>query len=254
MGSLGTGADVSVEIRHDGGCRHLTLARPAVGNALDEDTVAALTTAFDAAVADPAVHTVVLAGHGRHFCTGFDLGELATASDGDLLLRFVRIEQLLQRLWHAPVRTVALVQGRAFGAGADLVTCCDVRVATPAASFAFPGARFGLVLGTRRLAERIGVDAARRIVVGGATLDADAALACGLVSAVCVGGFDEAATAWRDPPACARETVAALHRASRADHRATDLAALVESAARPGLGQRIVEYRERLQAPRPRSD
>ena len=48
-----------------------------------------------AAIADASVHTLVLRGAGRHFCTGLDLSDLATLSDGDLLLRLVRIETLL---------------------------------------------------------------------------------------------------------------------------------------------------------------
>ena len=102
------------------GITTLTLQRPERGNALGPELVEALISAAEAAIADPAVHTLVLRGAGRHFCTGLDLSDLATLSDGDLLLRLVRIETLLALLWHAPIRTVALAHGRTWGAGADL--------------------------------------------------------------------------------------------------------------------------------------
>ncbi len=89
---------------------------------------------------------------GRNFSAGFDFGGYEDQSEGDLLLRFVRIEQLLQALAHAPFDTLALAHGRNFGAGVDVVCACGRRVGDPAATFRMPGLSFGLVLGTRRYA------------------------------------------------------------------------------------------------------
>jgi enoyl-CoA hydratase/carnithine racemase len=178
----------------------------------------------------------VLRAQGRHFCTGLDLSDLDSATDAELLLRLVRIETLLARLWHAPLRTVALAQGRAWGAGADLFVACEQRVALPGASFRFPGAQFGIVLGTRRLAERVGTDAARAAVIGGLELDAEEALRCGLACAAQDSPFE---------PRVDAATARALRAATRADHRDADLAALVRSAAEPGLRERVAAYRQR---------
>lgn len=234
-----------LDIRRQAGVHMLTLARPQRGNALCTELVEAMLVGVDEARADADVHTLVLRGEGRHFCTGFDLGDLDSASDGDLLHRMVRIEGLLSALWHAPFRTLAVATGRTWGAGADLFAACDLRAATADANFRFPGAGFGLVLGTRRLAERIGTDAARRTVCEGLALDAGSAQEQGLVSQV----VDDV-QAWIDsasrPPAVDRETLAQLHRATRKDCADSDLAALVRSAARPGLKARIAAYRARL--------
>ncbi len=218
----------------------LTLARPERGNALAADLVEALLAQVQAACRDAAVHTLVLRGEGRHFCTGLDLSTLDTDSDGDLLHRLVRIETLLAALWHAPLRTVAVAQGRAWGAGADLFAACEQRVALDGSSFRFPGAQFGIVLGTRRLAERIGLDRARSLVTEGGELDAASALACGLANAA----------AERAPaaPVVGAATARAVRAATREDRRDHDLAALVRSAAEPGLKARIAAYRERLRA------
>ena len=227
---------------HQAGVTTLTLQRPERGNALGPDLVEGLIHAAEAAMADPAVHTLVLRGDGRHFCTGLDLTDLATLSDGDLLLRLVRIETLLALLWHSPIRTVALAHGRTWGAGADLFAVCEQRLVHPDTTLRFPGAQFGIVLGTRRLAERIGVDAARALVLEGGELDAPQAMALGLATQL---GDTAAELAAPRPDAA---TAHAIRSATRADCRDTDLAALVRSAARPGLQTRITAYRARLLA------
>ena len=222
------------------GITTLTLQRPERGNALGPELVEALIGAAEAAIADPTVHTLVLRGAGRHFCTGLDLSDLATLSDGDLLLRLVRIETLLALLWHAPIRTVALAHGRTWGAGADLFAVCEQRLVNSDTTLRFPGAQFGIVLGTRRLAERIGVDAARALVLEGGELDAPQAMALGLATQL---GDTAAELAAPRPDAT---TARAIRSATRADCRDADLAALVRSAARPGLQSRIIAYRARL--------
>ena len=254
-------------LRVGDGVALVELNRPGRGNALSGALVEALLAAIARACAEPTVHTLAFAGAGRHFCTGFDLSGLEDASEGDLLMRFVRVETLLDAVWRAPVRTVAIATGRTWGAGADLFAACDERVAAPDASFRFPGAAFGIVLGTRRLAERVGTERARAWVSTGTTLDATAAAAAGLASRVATAPPEsDAALAWwrrealADAPAIDRETLAAIRAASRpaggpgADALAdADLAALVRSASRPGLKARILAYRERSRAAAPRA-
>jgi len=224
----------------DGGIVTLVLERPERGNALSAPLVESLLAATAQAAADASVHTLILRGVGRHFCTGLDLSDLEQTSDGELLHRLVRIETLLAALWHAPLRTVAVAQGRTWGAGADLFAACEERIALPGCTLRFPGAGFGIVLGTRRLAERVGADVARRIVVEASEVDADEALRIGLASAA----TERSWTA----PRIAAATAAAVRAATRADHRDADLAALVRSAAEPGLRERIAAYRDGLKA------
>ncbi len=179
------------------------LDRPDRGNALSAEATGALMASVSAALADPAVHTLVLRGRGRHFCTGFDLSALETETDATLRARFVALERLLQAVWHAPVRTVAFATGRAWGAGADLFASCDIRACAPDATFRFPGSAFGIVLGTRRLVELIGWDRARALVTEGAMHDAAAAKAATLVTDI-VDGDPEAFLADTLRAACRR--------------------------------------------------
>ena len=235
-----------LNVAREGDTLSLTLARPARGNALAAELVEALHAALDEAERDDGLATVVIRADGPHFCTGLDLSDLAACSDGDLLHRLVRIETLLARLWHAPWHSVALAHGRCWGAGADLFAVCETRIAAPDTTFRFPGAQFGIVLGTRRLAARVGVDAARRIVATGGEWTATAAQAAGFVTAV----EQEAPPAAGKPEQIDGATARALRAATRADHRDADLAALVRSAARPGLRGRIEAYVTRLRAAR----
>ena len=228
-------------IEHQAGVTLLRLQRPERGNALGPMLVEGLISAASEAFANASVHTLVLQGEGRHFCTGLDLSDLATLSDADLLLRLVRIETLLAMLWHAPIRTVAQAKGRTWGAGADLLVACEQRLVGSDTTLRFPGAQFGLVLGTRRLAERIGADAARALVLEGGELDATQALALGLASRI----TDSLALALLRTSG---DTGRAVRAASRSDLRDADLAALVRSAAVPGLQQRITQYRASLLA------
>jgi enoyl-CoA hydratase/carnithine racemase len=222
------------------------LDRPEKGNALSAAAVESLRAAVEAAIADPATHTLAIRGRGRHFCTGFDLSDLEAETDATLRARFVALEGLLQAVWHAPLRTVAVATGRAWGAGADLFASCDIRACAPDATIRFPGTAFGIVLGTRRVVELVGWDRARPLVTEGATVDAAGALAAGLATDLVEDDIEAWLALRCVPPAADRVTLAAIREATRPDHRAADLASLDRSASRPGLVQRIDHYRKGL--------
>lgn len=221
----------------------LTLDRAAKMNAFSGALVDALLDAVEAAHGD-GTRLLVLRGEGKNFSAGFDFGGFEAQSDGDLLLRFTRIEQLLQKVHHAPFETLALAHGRNFGAGVDLIGVCSRRVATPDSTFRMPGLRFGLVLGTRRFALQVGDDTARDILAESKTFGAEEGRRIGFLTQVAeasewpavIARASEASIAL-PPDACAR-----LVAATRTDTRDADLAELVRSAAAPGLKARIAAY------------
>lgn len=226
------------------GPRHvLTLARPEKMNALSADLVEALIAALDEAEGHGA-KVIVLQGEGRNFSAGFDFGDWQTQSEGDLLLRFVRIETLLQRLAGSPCLTVALAHGRNFGAGVDVFGACKWRISAPDATFRMPGLKFGLVLGTRRFASLVGVERARTVLEQAATFNAEDALRDGFASRLAPP------PEWAQIGDQALETASALSDDSRVQLYAalsqespdTDLARLVRSAAAPGLKDRVAAY------------
>jgi enoyl-CoA hydratase len=232
------------------GMAQLILSRPERGNAFSAELVAELTSAVDQAQAKPDTHTLIFSAKGDDFSTGMDLSGLSQETDESLLERFVAIEDLLARVWSSSCRTVAVVSGRAWGAAADLALACDLRLGHASASFRFPGAQFGLVLGSRRLACRIGSDRARQIILQGATVKADQALAIGMLHRL-VEGFEPA-----DVPTVRvdLETQRQIMLATRSADDATpealaqDRLALIASAQRPGLKDRMLTYLAGVQA------
>lgn len=232
------------------GLVRITLNRPDRGNSLSAEMVETLAAALGDCAAD-GTRVVLIDAAGANFCTGFDLSDLDRETDDSLLARFVRVELLLQQLHRAPFLTVAVAHGRAWGAGADLFAACGQRWVRDGTTFTFPGAAFGLLLGTARLAARVGAARAEAWVASGARIDVAAALVAGLATERLGSNAAE------DAPAAARAlaeasgrldavTLAAVRSAAEprdATDDAVDLARLVRSAARRGLRARIQTYR-----------
>jgi enoyl-CoA hydratase/carnithine racemase len=231
--------------RHEGHFTHLTLNRPQKANALSASLVEALIDAIDYAYTD-GTRLLILDGAGTHFCAGFDFSGYQQQSEGDIALRFIRIETVLQQLHHAPFETLVFAHGKVFGAGADLTAACGLRIATPDTTFRMPGLRFGVVLGTRRLAARIGTDKAREILSASRSFDADEALHINFLTQISEPAEWPALIA-HACAGCELLTPAAatvLRRNTLNDTRATDMAALAGSVSLPGLKERIRQYRE----------
>lgn len=230
------------------GVRWLVLDRADKANALSEAMVDAMHGCLDAI--GPETRALAIRGEGRNFCAGFDFAGCEEQSEGDLLLRFVRINELLERLRSASYPTLAWVHGAAFGAGADIACACAFRVGTAAARFRFPGFQFGIALGTRRLATIVGPDRARTILLRNEELDAQAALRCGLLGDL-LEDADPSAAVHAMMSSAGRldaASVQALNTLTDAGDAHRDLAELVRSAARRGLHERIRAYRARAGA------
>ncbi len=231
--------------KHEGHVTHLTLNRPQKANALSASSVEALLDAVEYACTD-GTRLLILDGAGDHFCAGFDFSGYLEQSEGDLALRFLRIETLLQQLYHAPFETLVFAHGKNFGAGADLVASCGIRIAAPGTTFHMPGLRFGIVLGTRRLTYRIGADKVREILSASRTIAADEALKINFAT------YIAARAEWPALIAATRANcdlltpaaAAALHRRTVTDSRAEDMAEIANSVCVPGLKERIRWFRE----------
>lgn len=227
----------------EAGVRTLRLNRADKANALSAEMVDAIHACFDRL--GDETRALVIRGEGRNFCAGFDFQACEQQSEGDLLLRFVRIEGLLARVRQTPFLTIACVTGAAFGAGADIACACAMRLGDSTARMRFPGFRFGIALGTRRLCAIAGAQRARAILLGNEVLDAQAALAAGLLNEVCSGEglnprIDAIVASMAGLDAASLRTLLA---ATEAETTQRDLADLVGSVARPGLHGRIAVYR-----------
>lgn len=223
---------------------HVTLARPEKANALSAEMSDGVLAAMARAV-DERARAVILRGAGKHFCAGFDFGDFDSLTDGDLTLRFLQVEQMLQAVFHAPMPVLALVQGRAVGAGSDLAAAAMRVVAAPGARFQMPGPQFGVVLGTRRLAYRIGPVRARQIQIESRPVSAEEGKALGLVDALAETETWDAVTSAFVAGYTKLDAgvTAALADVTRPDTRDADMAALARSVAIPGIKARIAAFR-----------
>jgi enoyl-CoA hydratase/carnithine racemase len=234
------------------GVWRVVLDDPLRANALGPVLVGQLSSALHAAFAGNA-RVLMIDSSSERFCGGSDLRDVDQAGEADLRARFSEIGDLLEMVRSAPALTVAVVRGAAFGAGADLVASCDYRIGTPRARFAFPGSRFGIVLGTRHLAELVGRQHALELLVENKTLDAKEAYSCNLLSSLC---DDERALASRIEDILSgsegldSSTLRALLRLIRHAPSEQDRRELLRSTARPGLAARIRGHAQRVRAQR----
>lgn len=129
------------------GVATLTLNRPEVHNAFDDAVIGELNGAIEHFGKHPDVRLLVLRAEGKSFSAGADLGwmkRMATYSREDNLADARELERLMRGLYEFPRPTVAVVQGAAYGGAVGLVSCCDIALASEAASFSLSEAKLGL--------------------------------------------------------------------------------------------------------------
>jgi enoyl-CoA hydratase len=184
-----------VQVEDHGPVRVVTIDRPGRRNAVDRPTGEALVEAFRAFDTDPSLSVAVLTGAGGTFCAGADLKGLAEGrgnrvtetGDGPMGISRLRLGK--------PV--IAAIEGFAVAGGLELALWCDLRVAARDAVLGVYCRRFGVPLvdlGTIRLPRLVGHSRAMDLILTGRGVDADEALAMGLVNRVAdPGGAREAA-------------------------------------------------------------
>ncbi|MFH8618934.1 crotonase/enoyl-CoA hydratase family protein [Streptomyces sp. NPDC017979] len=189
-----SGSDAAVRVERDGPVHTVVLARPAVRNAVDGPTAAALAAAFRAFDADPDAAVAVLWGEGGTFCSGADLTAIGTdrgnrvqeAGDGPMGPTRMSLTK--------PV--VAAVAGHAVAGGLELALWCDLRVVEEDAVFGVHCRRWGVPLidgGTVRLPRLIGESRAMDLILTGRPVPAPEAYAMGLANRLVPVGESRAA-------------------------------------------------------------
>jgi enoyl-CoA hydratase/carnithine racemase len=166
----------------------LVLNRPAKKNALTLDMWRRI-PALVAEAVEADARLLVLRGAGGAFSAGADIAEFAHAygSAAEAIANQSTMQAAMSAVEHAPMPTLALIEGVCVGGGCGLTLACDFRWATPQAQFAITPAKLGLAYGvadTRRLVQAVGVSRAKEILFTGRRLDAETAQAWGLVDRV----------------------------------------------------------------------
>jgi enoyl-CoA hydratase/carnithine racemase len=174
--------------RDEGGVATLTLNRGERFNPLSSAMIAALEAALGTVAADRTARVVVLAGAGRGFCAGHDLKEMRAHSNDQAWQEglFTACSRLMVALTELPQPVIARVHGIATAAGCQLVSMCDLAVASEDAHFALPGVNVGVFCSTPAVgvARNIGRKRSMEMLLTGELFDARTALAWGLVNRV----------------------------------------------------------------------
>ena len=181
----------------DGAVARLTLARPEKLNALSPQLLGELIDAARALDARPEVKVVILAGAGRAFCAGFDLGAFA-AQDGEGTARETADlgRRMAEAITEMRALTIARIHGHCVGGGVVLAAACDLRVAAQDAVFSIPEVELGIPLawgGIPRLVREIGPAMTKELVLTCRPFGAQEAHSLGFVNRVVAG--DELAAA-----------------------------------------------------------
>ncbi|MFJ9909275.1 enoyl-CoA hydratase/isomerase family protein [Streptomyces sp. NPDC101152] len=158
----------------------VTLHRPEAGNAISGRMVTELHSVCEELEHHPRL--LLLTGHGSVFAGGADIAELRERGRHEALQGIN--SRLFERIRRLPMPTLAAVPGWALGGGAELAYACDLRIAGPDAVFGNPEPGLGILAAAGacwRLRELVGESVAKQVLLAGRTLDAPAALACGLL-------------------------------------------------------------------------
>ncbi|MPY89533.1 MAG: hypothetical protein GEU99_16600 [Luteitalea sp.] len=175
-----------LQTRRDGPVEHVTLNRPDVRNAINDEVVAELHTWALRTAAHAGLRAVVLGGGGRVFCAGADVAWMQrtlTYAEEANLRDALALTEMLDALDRLPVPVIARIQGAALGGGSGLAAIADIVVAADDALFGFTETRLGILPATIApyVVAKIGTTHARRWFLTGQQFDATTAHAMGLV-------------------------------------------------------------------------
>lgn len=173
--------------QHPNGILQISLHRPDKLNALSPQLLDELQQVISHAKIANDIKALLITGTGKAFCAGADIFQLAklNAQEG---LEFARSGQVILRaIEQLGKPSVAAINGYAYGGGCELAQATTLRIASPEAVFAQPEVKLGVIPGyggTQRLARLIGKGRAFEMCLTGRSIDADTALAWGLINEI----------------------------------------------------------------------
>ena len=167
----------------------VTLNRPEVRNAFNDEVITELTQAFAQLGQDDQVRAIVLAAEGPAFCAGADLNWMRRMADythAENLLDAAQLAEMLRVIYTCPKPTVARIQGDVYAGGIGLVAVCDMAVSVDTANYCLSEVKLGLYPATISpyVIRAMGARAAHRYFLTAERFDAAEALRIGFVHAV----------------------------------------------------------------------
>lgn len=178
------------------GVKTLTISGAGKATVLSTEVIRGLADGLSILALDNDLRVLVLASPGeRSFIAGADITEMAQLKPDTAETFITGLKGLCEAVRQFPAPVVARIQGWCLGGGLELAMACDMRIAAPEAKFSMPEVKVGIpsVIHAALMPRLIGVARARWLILTGETIDAETALAWGLVDVVApTGGLDGA--------------------------------------------------------------
>jgi methylglutaconyl-CoA hydratase len=248
-----------LQIRREGAVEYVTLNRPEVRNAFNEDLIADMAAWAARAARDAELRAAVLSGAGPMFCAGGDLAwmsKMVAYSQEDNIRDATAAADMFFAWDSLPVPVIARVHGAAIGGGAGLAAVADIVVASTEATFGFTEVKLGLVpaIIAPYVLGKIGRSAARELFLTGRRFTADEAKQIGLVHAVVPADqldatvaryVDEILGAGREAIAASKALVRGMCNSSPGEAVRLGVAAIAERRVSPEAQARMKAFLKR---------
>ncbi len=178
----------NIKIEKEGAVAIVSIDRPKVLNALNDQTIAELDSCFTSIAADNNILCVILTGGGeKSFVAGADIGELAVCDVVSGRAKCDRGQTLLFKIENLPQPVIAAVNGFALGGGCEIAMACDIRLASDKAKIGQPEVNLGIIPGyggTQRLTRLVGPGKAKEMIFTGDFVTAQEAYRIGLIDQI----------------------------------------------------------------------
>lgn len=176
-----------VELSIENAVAKVTLNRPEVHNAFNEDVISGLIECFERVENDVKIRVMLLQASGKSFSAGADLNwmqKMANYSEAENMADAQQLALMFSKLYHISKPTIARVQGSAFGGAVGLVACCDIAIATRLSKFCLSEVKLGLIPATISpyIVQVVGPRIAKRLFMTAEVISARRARRIGLVS------------------------------------------------------------------------
>jgi methylglutaconyl-CoA hydratase len=176
-----------VELSIENAVATVTLNRPEVHNAFNEDVINSLIECFERVENDDNIRVMILQSTGKSFSAGADINwmkKMAAYTQEQNLADAQQLALMLSKLYHLSKPTIVKIQGSAFGGAVGLVACCDIAIASRMSKFCLSEVKLGLIPATISpyVIQAVGPRIAKRLFMTADVISARRARRIGLIS------------------------------------------------------------------------
>jgi enoyl-CoA hydratase len=171
-----------IELKKTDGIYQITFNRPNVLNAISLTLAVEVLDALELIKKNGDCRVLIIAGNGRSFTVGADTTSVEKMENREYENYMTQFSQMLSAVEYFPAPVIAMINGFAFGGGAELACVCDIRIGSSQAKFRFPGASYGIVLSAATLSTIVSLPKAKELLFASSIVEAEEASRIGLLN------------------------------------------------------------------------